>query len=133
MPTLEEGLYAYLSTSPRATAVRVSTRIYPLLIPQDVALDAIAYQRVGGGDSMVAHDASVDFRRCTIQFTCQSKTYAGAKAMVQALRSDLNGLRNSNAGGVDIQYANAGEEYDTDEMLDAAVSRVDVTFLYRAP
>jgi hypothetical protein len=132
MPTLEEGLYAYLVGAGRQTATKVGTRIYPLIIPQDVSLDAIAYQRVGGGDAMLAHDGSADFRRCTMQFTCQSKTYAGAKAMVAALRTDLNGLRNGNVGGVDVQYANVGEEYDTDEMMDAAVCRVDVTFLYRS-
>ena len=44
---IEAGLYAHLVGSAGVTAL-VATRVYPLLVPQDATLPAIAYQRISG-------------------------------------------------------------------------------------
>ena len=55
MATLEEALFSHLTSAPRQTAALIGARLYPLLAPQEQALPAIAYQRVGTQPKM-AHD-----------------------------------------------------------------------------
>lgn len=130
--TLEEALYIHLTTAPAYTAALVGAKVYPLLIPQDVTLDAVAYQRVSGGREMT-HDNSADFARATIQFSCQSGGPWGAKRTATAVKRDLHGFRGvmGGPGGIEVAFSRVANEIDTDELFDAAVCRVDVSFLYR--
>lgn len=130
--TLEEAIYAHLTDPAAFTAALVEKRVYPLLIPQDVQLDAVAYQRVSGGREQT-HDAVGQWARATIQFSCQSTGEWGAKRTATAVRRDLNGFRGllGGPGGVEVAVARVVNEIDTDELFDAAVCRVDVSFLYK--
>ena len=48
MSQLEPKIYSVLSGAAAVAAV-VSTRIYPVVLPQDVTLPAITYSRISGG------------------------------------------------------------------------------------
>lgn len=127
--TIEEGLYAHLTAPTSHTYPLAGTRVYPLIIPQDVSMPAIAYQRVDG-DPILAHDGQSKLVRATFQLTCQAKSYATVKAMATALRKDLAGYRGL-MGSVSVNYCNQINEVDSDEMLDASLVRADFTFLYQ--
>jgi hypothetical protein len=130
MATLEEALFSYLTSAPQATAALIGTRLYPLLVPQEQAMPAIAYQRVGTQPKM-EHGGMSGWARAVIQFTCQATSYSGVKAITQALRSDLAGYRGTMATGIDVHFCNQVNENDQDELFDAAVSRCDFEFLYK--
>ncbi len=131
MATLEEALFSYLTSAPRETAALVGTRVYPLLIPQEQQMPAIAYQRVGTQPKL-AHDGPMGWARAVIQFTCQAGTFAGVKAITLALRNDLAGYRGQmGTDPVDVHFCNQVNENDQDELFDAAVSRCDFEFLYK--
>lgn len=132
MATLEEALWSYLTSAPRETAALIGTRLYPLLVPQEQPLPAIAYQRVGTQPKM-AHDGPGGWTRAVIQFTCQAASFAGVKTLALALRNDLSGFRGQmgTASAIDVHYCNQVNENDQDELFDAAVSRCDFEFLYK--
>jgi len=129
---LEEALYAHLSSSPQATAELVGTRIYPLLIPQDVAVPALAYQRVGT-QLKLEHGGRSGWARAVLQITVQARTYDSAKTVAAALRADLSGYRDTmgGVGGVEVHFCNQIGETDTEQLFDAAVTRCDFEFLYK--
>lgn len=89
MATLEEGLVAHLMGDSGVTA-SISTRLYPLVVPQDVTLPAAAYQRISGPREH-AHDGPTGLARARIQFTFVGATYAEAKDAATAFRQSLDG------------------------------------------
>lgn len=124
---IEEALYAHL-VGTAGVAALVSTRIYPQTIPQDVALPAIAYQRISGvreysqsGPSQLAHPR--------FQLTCQAATYAGAKALANAVRAALSGYKGTmgGVGGVVVGGCFVVNETDGFELPgETQVVRLDV-------
>ena len=131
--TLEEALFAHLSDAGTFTGALVGKRIYPQLIPQGVARPALAYQRVGRGERMLAHDGPTGFGRATIQITVQAKEYRDAKPVAQAVRKDLNGFKGvlGGVGGVDVGRCAIENEIDGDEEFDANTVRMDFAFIYQ--
>jgi hypothetical protein len=91
MTTVEEGLVAHLMGDSDVTA-SISTRLYPLVVPQDAALPAAAYQRISGPREP-AHDGPTGLARARIQFTFVGATYAEAKEAATAFRRLLDGHR----------------------------------------
>lgn len=89
---IQEGLYAYLSQNAGVSAL-VSTRIYPIVIPEQAYADAtrqpcIVYSfdgkerqvRFSGTDSLVA---------ASVQIDCYARTYASAHAVALAVRTAM--------------------------------------------
>ena len=89
---IQEGLYATLAADAAVSAL-VGTRIYPLMIPQQVytestkqpclvyTLDGRARQvRFAGTDTLVQGSLTVD---------CYARTYAAAQALADAVRALL--------------------------------------------
>lgn len=68
----------------------VSTRIYPLLLPQTPVLPAIVYQKISGPRSYShSGDSNLTFTR--YQFSIWAHTYAIAKSVAAQLRACLSG------------------------------------------
>lgn len=85
--TIETTLYTLLSTASGVTSL-VSTRIYPLVAPQDAALPYVTYQVV----STEAHNqlsGAAPSERKVVQINCISNTYANAKAIAEAVKTAL--------------------------------------------
>ncbi len=83
--TIEEGLYAFLSS-----AGIVGARIYPLVIPQDAALPAIAYQRLSGPREH-SHDGASGMAWARMQLAITGESYASAKNTAEQIRAAMDG------------------------------------------
>lgn len=120
MAAMEEALVTRV-TSGVAVAALIGTRMYPLVVPQDVALPAIAYQRISSKPIM-AHGGPVGLTRARVQLTLVGRSYAEVKELADAVRARLNGLRGT-VGGVMIEAIILDNEAD-DDIPDAAARPV---------
>lgn len=86
---IEEMLYAILSNDTDVVAL-VSTRIYPLFVPQDATRPAIAYQQISG-PSTYSHNGNSGLQEVRFQLTCEGNTYSQANSVAIAAREALEG------------------------------------------
>jgi hypothetical protein len=106
---LEEGLVTHLMADSGVTDL-ISTRLFPLVVPQDVTLPAVAYQRISGIPQN-AHDGSSGLTVARIQFTCHGSSYTSAKAVAAALRAALNGKKGG-MGSTEVNVSLLQDESD---------------------
>lgn len=109
MSVIEEALRGILVADGTVSGL-VSTRVYPLVLPQNVTLPAIAYQRISGAREHT-HDAVGDLARPRFQFSSFATTYSAAKAIANAVREALDNYRGT-ASGVVIQGIYVENEID---------------------
>jgi hypothetical protein len=109
---IEEALYYQLVHDANVAAV-ASTRVYPMVIPQDQSLPAIAYQRVDGGRD-TAHDGEVGTAMAVIQITAQAGTYETAKELMDLVKDSLIAFDGTmgGAGGLTVDGIFFGAEFD---------------------
>ena len=84
MAELEAVIFAQLST----LVTLVSTRIYPLILPQNPTLPAVTFQRIDGPRES-ALSAEMGLAHPRIQVDSWGKTYASAKAVATQVRGAL--------------------------------------------
>lgn len=87
MASAEEALYARMSGYAGLTAL-VSTRVYPVKLPQDCTYPAVTYQRISTIRE-VAHGADPGIARTRLQVTSAATTYSGVKAVTAQVRAAL--------------------------------------------
>lgn len=127
--TLEEGLVAYLAAN-EGVAALVGTRIYPLVVPQDAALPALAYQRISSPREHV-HTGASGLVRARIQVTNVGGTYSAAKALAETVRVAMDGYSGA-MGTVAVGAALLMNENDTWlDMFNAPVVRHDYAIWYQ--
>lgn len=97
MADIEAGLFAFLSADAGISAV-VGTRIYPLRVPEDATLPALAYHKISG-PSEHSKDGDMNLNHPRFQFTCWADKYADAKAGRTAVVAALNGFANGGTMG----------------------------------
>lgn len=68
----------------------VSTRIYPLRMPQGGSLPSVVYQRVST-DPVVSLDGDSNLDNVRVQFTCWATSYSGALDLAGKVRDAING------------------------------------------
>lgn len=95
MSQLEQALYVILTDDATVSGL-IGTRVYPLLIPQDAALPAIAYQRISRLQIQTQSGPSC-LSRARMQLTCVATTYSGVKALADAVRVVLDGYKGTAA------------------------------------
>ena len=90
--SIETGLYAYLTANSGVSAI-VSTRLYPLKLPQGATLPALAYQLISNArpHDITAGPTGHAFPR--FQITSYAESYSAAKSLAAAVRSALDGYR----------------------------------------
>lgn len=110
--TIEADLYTRLSGFAGLTAL-VSTRIYPLVIPQDGALPAVAYQRISAirTSSMGEDDGIV---RARFQVTVWDTTFDSIRAVAEQIRQALQ--RYTTSGIQAIYFLNETDLYDPETL-----------------
>lgn len=129
--TLEEALYAYLSSHAGLSAL-VGSRIYPATMPQNVTLPAVTYFRVAGGVERTS-GPTVAYRDGRFQVSAWAELYATAKAVATQIRDALQNYQGTMGGaeGVRVLDANVVSETDIYEPETGTYQvAVDVVFLY---
>ena len=107
--------------------------VYPLTIPQDQSLPAMAYQRITGPRE-TAHDGAVGIAEALFQLTCQAQGYDTAKGLANAVREALIGFDGLMGGesGVTVDGCFVVGELDGYGMVAGVYTvRLDVVIRYR--
>lgn len=110
--TIETAIYSILTADDTILSL-VSTKIYPKILPQSSTVPAITYNQISGprGHTMSGPDGTVASR---YQINCWDSTYAGAKAIAEAVRKELDGYTGTvNSRQIDsIMLDNEGDMPD---------------------
>lgn len=102
-----------------AIAAQIGTRLYPVLIPQDAELPAIAYQVISA-PRRYSHSGDSRLTPLRMQFTIQANSYDEVTQLSQAVRQCWSGFHDA-IDGVQIT-AFVENEFD----IGTSVRRVDV-------
>lgn len=94
---IEEGLYAFLVTN----LTTVTSRVYPIRLPQTVTLPAIIYQRISTGREKTHDQTAAGLAYPRFQFTSYAGTHASCKEVTNQLRSILAGFKGVFTVGAD--------------------------------
>lgn len=97
---IAENLYAYLIAQPEITNI-VSTRVYPVILPQEPIYPAITYND-DDSNYVESFDGQTGLVQSVFQIDAWEKTYAGATTLATAINT---ALRNTSGafGGIIIQ------------------------------
>ena len=88
--SIEQGLVAHLLADAGVSAI-VGTSVHPGVRPQGGSLPAIVYVRVSTART-VDLDGPSDFVQVRMRLDLWDNTYAGSKALADAVRLALNGV-----------------------------------------
>ena len=106
---IESALYSILTADSTVSGL-ISTRVYPIKLPQSPTFPAVTYQRVSTprvrsttGPSGLAHPS--------IQIDCWAETYTGVKSLAEAAREAVDGYSGT-VGGVAIAGIIVASEND---------------------
>lgn len=107
-----EALYSYLSSHSGLSSL-VSTRIYPLALPQGTVLPAITYQRVTS-ERYHALQQDSSLTNHTFQFSIFGTKYSDVESVSEQLRSALQNYSGTMGGvaGINVQAVLIGNEID---------------------
>jgi hypothetical protein len=107
--TIEAGLNTHLLADSNVTDL-VGARIYPLKVPQDADLPAIAYQKISGprDETQSGPSGLVESR---MQLTYQGTTYSEAKLVAEAVRGSIDGFSGT-MGSVAVNACHLANEID---------------------
>ena len=93
MATIEAAIAARMLAVAELTALigsGTAARLYPLVVPQDVQMPAVAYQKISSPKEN-SHGGFSHLAGSRFQFTCEASTYDSAKAVAAAVRHCWNG------------------------------------------
>ena len=108
---LEEALYTYLTGYSALTAL-ISTRVYPDLLPENVTLPAVCYQRVSTMPTQT-RDGGSEIRMCRFQFDVFGADAKTTWQVTNTLEKALNGFKGISNPRVDATFIdNNGAQYE---------------------
>jgi hypothetical protein len=131
MMLIEEALTYHLENDADVAAL-VADRIYPNVIPQDVSLPALAYQKISRPGAM-AHDGAVGIAWPRFQITGQADDYGVLANLIDSVEDSLNGFSGlmGGIGGVLIEGAFVKDVHDRYEFpTERKTRRLDVVIHY---
>jgi hypothetical protein len=128
--TAEEGLVVLLTTDTAITALIGAppvARVYPLVIPQDADMPAIAYQRISSVPSR-SHSGFSGITQTRFQVTAEADMYSTVKALAIAIRRRCEAYHGGLGG---VMFHSVFVENETDGWADfgeppAPVVRIDL-------
>lgn len=109
MALIEKAIYSLLTGDGTLTGL-VSTRIFPVLIPQKTTMPAIAYEQTSGA-RVHATDGPAGQVNSRWQFNCWGSSYASVRAVANALREAIDGYSGTTAGVI-FQAIQSQDEND---------------------
>ena len=113
MALIEEAVVMQMLTSSTVSAL-INQRLYPLVIPQDAPLPAVAYQKIDSPKTS-SHGGRSDLARSRFQFTAAADTYSEVKALAGAIVDCWWGFRGTVAS---VRIDGALVENDSDGEID---------------
>jgi hypothetical protein len=90
--SLETDLWTLLMSAP-AVAALAETRLYPLMIPQDQDLPALAYQLISAPGIYSHETGDIGLIRARMQITGQAATYDTLYSLLAAVRAAVTGYK----------------------------------------
>ena len=129
--SLETSLVAHVQADPILSGL-IGDRIYPLRVPIDAALPALAYQVISGS-GILAHDGPTGLANKRVQLACVGATYAEAADLADALVALYRGFKGQLASGVEVGFAEDVNQTDgqADELPAGYVRFIDLMFLHK--
>lgn len=129
--SLETSLVADLQGDPTIAAL-IGDRIYPLVVPQDVQLPALAYQVITGS-GILAHSRPTSLANKRIQVACVGAEYADAAILADAIVALYRGFKGQLGGGVMVEFVEDVNQTDgqVDEYPSGYVRYLDLAFLHK--
>lgn len=125
MARLDQAIYSRLQAVTGVTSL-VSTRCYPLVLPQNPTYPAVRYQQIDGlSNSAMGSDTGVV--EATVQVDSYAETYTGARALGEAVFAALNRFRGTVASVEILDVFRASGPNDIYEE-DTKVRRVQLDF-----
>ena len=133
MKDINQAVFEYLSKDSEIKEL-ISTRLYPLMLPQEAPLPAVVYSPITANyDSALTGDTG--FVRQTMQFNCHDSTFKNSrrlsrmiKGKLQDFSGDMQGL-NIQASYIKSDYilkTNTALKFKTDEYI----SVIEFEFFY---
>ena len=127
---IERGLYAAI-VGWEYLGELVGDRVFPVVVPEDADLPAVAYQRISG-PRLLGQAGSLGVGEARIQVTVIAATYADAKQVAGGIRDLLNGYRGTLGGACEVWSCRVENEVDGyGAQVETATVRLDLWFLYR--
>ena len=106
--SLETDLYTLLSNNAGVIAL-ISTRIYPIIAPQDATLPFATYSRVST-NNIFNLDNQSDLENASYQIDCYAETYLGSVAIADAIKTAMKAASTFSTADMD-------ESHDIEEDL----------------
>lgn len=124
-----QDLYTYMQTQAGLTAL-VSTRMYPLKLPQNATVPALTYQKIARPREY-SHSGDSNLANPTYQFDCWAKTHEAAVTVAVQVEAAFTGF--SGTMGSETVYAAFISNVIDDIEPDTALYRqiVDVEFWHK--
>ncbi len=127
---IEKALYAAITGWPYLAGL-IGDRIFPVVVPEDSDLPAVAYQRVSG-PRLLGHAGALGVGEARIQVTAIAETYAEAKQVTGGIRDLLNGYVGTLGGVCEVWACRVENEVDGyGAQVETVTGRLDLWFLYR--
>lgn len=104
--SISELVYAALSNDAGVSAL-VSTRVYPVILPQRPTLPAISYQRISNS----VKDGTSDIRQSRWQVDGWAQTYAGITALSAAIKTAMDAYHDTDQSPM-IKWTDIVNELD---------------------
>lgn len=124
--SIESALYTHLTNDAMLTTL-VSSRIYPLMIPAEATMPAVAYQVIDDVPAY-AHEGATGLSRARIQLTLQG-SYSQLVTLRYALQRAAQSFSGSGTIAVQMRQVEAVRDGYA-ETMERAVKRMDVVFWY---
>lgn len=122
MATIEQALYQILTDDAGVAAI-ISSRVFPVFIPQGATLPAVTYTQIKGNRIHTIPEPD-DMVRSSFKISCWATTYSAAESLSSAVADALDNYTGT-VGNVVIQAAH----FDTD--LDVVAQRAGADQLLR--
>jgi hypothetical protein len=128
MMTLEQALFSYLGNYAGLKAL-VSTRIYPIIMPQNPTLPAVTYQKISGVVDYVMDGTSI--KRPRIQVDAWAKSYGAVRGVAEQVKAALDRYTGTMGGTGGVEIIGTWIENETDLFEpDTGLYRVSLDFRF---